>query len=144
MSAMLSISPFPLAGEGRRAAAAEDTSFLNALIASAEKQFQQAAAPAAVLVEAPAEEIRLPHKTPFEPLQRAWSWLNRKCTLSTTKHLRVAETVSLGEKRFVAVIHVEGRRFLIGGGSAGVSLLTQLEETPASDVLAPVGAGDPE
>ncbi len=57
-------------------------------------------------------------------LMRAWSFLNRK--VAPTKQLRVAETVSLGDKRFVAVVQVEGRKFLIGGGSAGVALLTQL------------------
>jgi flagellar biogenesis protein FliO len=40
--------------------------------------------------------------------------------------LRVHETVSLGEKRFVALLSVEGREFLIGGGPTGVSLLAQL------------------
>ena len=59
-------------------------------------------------------------------LVRAWTWLQKKYTLTATKRLRVAETVSLGEKRFVALISVEGREFLIGGGSAGVSLLAQL------------------
>ena len=57
---------------------------------------------------------------------RAWSWLNSKYKLTAAKRLRVAETVSLGEKRFVALICVEGREFLIGGGTAGVSLLAQL------------------
>jgi len=43
------------------------------------------------------------------------------------KQLRVSETVPLGEKRFVAVLQCEGRKFLIGGGSSGVSLLTSLD-----------------
>ena len=59
-------------------------------------------------------------------LARAWSWLNSKYKLTAATRLRVAETVSLGEKRFVALICVEGREFLIGGGTAGVSLLAQL------------------
>jgi flagellar biogenesis protein FliO len=42
------------------------------------------------------------------------------------KRLQVAETVSLGEKRFVAVIKVDGREFLIGGGATNVALLAQL------------------
>jgi flagellar biogenesis protein FliO len=45
---------------------------------------------------------------------------------TTTKRMRVAETVSLGEKRFVSIVNVEGREFLIGGGSSGVTLLAQL------------------
>lgn len=142
MSAALSISPFGLAGDARNAEPGP-SSFLNALIASAEKQSLPEAPPPAVMVEAPAE-IHASPKTPFEPLLRAWSWLNRKYAFSSAKHLRVAETVSLGEKRFVAVIHVEGRRFLIGGGSTGVSLLTQLDENSAPETLAQLGAGDPE
>jgi hypothetical protein len=59
-------------------------------------------------------------------MQSAWSWLHRKYALTGTKRLRVAETVSLGEKRFVALVRVEDCEFLIGGGASGVSLLTQL------------------
>lgn len=62
-------------------------------------------------------------------LARGWAWLNRKYAASATKQLRVAETISLGEKRFVAVVQVEGRKFLIGGGASGVSLLTHLDAT---------------
>lgn len=71
-------------------------------------------------------------------LLRMWSWLNRKYASSATKQLRVTETVSLGEKRFVAVVHVEGRKFLIGGGTSGVSLLTQLgSEADADNAVEP-------
>jgi len=44
--------------------------------------------------------------------------------------LRVAETVSLGEKRFVALIRVEESEFLIGGGASSVSLLAQWGTVP--------------
>jgi hypothetical protein len=64
------------------------------------------------------------------PLARAWSWLHTKYTLTATKRLRLAETLSLGEKRFVALVSVEGREFLIGGCSTGVSLLAQLGGGP--------------
>ena len=39
----------------------------------------------------------------------------------------MAATVSLGEKRFVAVIQIDGLQFLIGGGASNVALLAQLE-----------------
>jgi len=65
-------------------------------------------------------------ETRSSSLARAWSWLHSKYALSATRRLRVSETVSLGEKRFVALVCVEGREFLIGGGSAGVSLLSAL------------------
>jgi hypothetical protein len=56
----------------------------------------------------------------------AWSYLHTKYKTSTTKRLHVSETISLGEKRFVAIVAVEGREFLIGGGASGMSLLAEL------------------
>jgi len=62
---------------------------------------------------------------------RAFSWLWGKRVLPEKK-LRVTESISLGEKRFVAILHVEGRKFLIGGGSTGVSLLSALDPAKTS------------
>ncbi len=59
-------------------------------------------------------------------LASTWSWLHAKYMLTATKRLRISETVSLGEKRFVAIVTIEGREFLIGGGAAGISLLAKL------------------
>jgi flagellar biogenesis protein FliO len=48
----------------------------------------------------------------------------------------VAETVSLGEKRFVAVVQVDGRHFLVAGGPTNIALLAQLDGKEAfEDVL---------
>jgi hypothetical protein len=79
------------------------------------------------------------------PLARGWSWLHRKYKLTATKRLRVTETVSLGEKRFVSIVCVEDQEFLIGGGSAGVSLLAQLTPSGSFAGMGPKGArGDAE
>jgi flagellar biogenesis protein FliO len=53
------------------------------------------------------------------------------------KALSVCETASLGERRFVAVIQFERRRFLIGGSPSSVALLARLPdgEAPTSDSL---------
>jgi hypothetical protein len=59
-------------------------------------------------------------------LGRALSWLN--ANRSAPERLRVLETVTLGDKRLVAVIQADGRRFLVGGGTSGVSLLTALDQ----------------
>lgn len=67
-------------------------------------------------------------------LTRAWKWLQKQNAFSPKKQLRVSDTVSLGEKRFVAVVHVEGQKFLIGGGSAGVSLLAELDSDAELDI----------
>lgn len=64
---------------------------------------------------------------PAQPstLTRAWSWLNKKYPLAPSKRMHLAETISLGEKRFVTLLKVDGREFLIGGSAAGVNLLSQ-------------------
>ncbi len=46
------------------------------------------------------------------------------------RRLRVSETISLGDKRFVSVVDVDGTSFLIGGGAGGVVLLTPLTPRP--------------
>jgi hypothetical protein len=58
---------------------------------------------------------------------RTWAWLQTKYAQTTTKRMHISETVSLGEKRFVSIVSIDGREFLIGGGTAGVALLTQLD-----------------
>jgi len=63
-------------------------------------------------------------------LSRGLAWLKRSKFVAT-KQMRVAETISLGEKRFVSVIYVDGQRFLIGGGASGVTLLTPLGSAQA-------------
>jgi hypothetical protein len=72
-------------------------------------------------------------RQPSGLLAVACAWLRTKYTMSMTKRLRVAEMVSLGEKRFVAVVCLEGREFLVGGGASGVSLLTQLGYRETTD-----------
>jgi flagellar biogenesis protein FliO len=58
--------------------------------------------------------------------------LQRVTVKQARKNLKVCENVSLGEKRFVAVIQIDDERFLIGGSSSSVSLLTRLQEGKSS------------
>jgi len=44
------------------------------------------------------------------------------------QRLKVDEVASLGEKRFVAVVHFENERFLIGGSGSSVCLLAKLKQ----------------
>ncbi|MFZ0311452.1 MAG: flagellar biosynthetic protein FliO [Candidatus Korobacteraceae bacterium] len=44
------------------------------------------------------------------------------------RQLRLCESLSLGEKRLVAVIQYEGQKFLIGGSPGSVALLARLGE----------------
>jgi hypothetical protein len=110
---------------------------------------------AAVQVEAPeveAEEAApAPEDKPKQPkaaqgglLLRAWAWLQKNNKFAVAKQLRVSETISLGEKRFVALVDIDGQKFLIGGGASGVSLLTSLRtgDSPAEAMqLAAAAAG---
>ena len=99
------------------------STFHAALTDSAEEWIVRGA-PQAVFT--PRSEAREQRRPVPGMLAQAWSWLHAKYRQTATKRLRVAETVSLGEKRFVSIVCVEGREFLIGGGASGVSLLAQL------------------
>jgi flagellar biogenesis protein FliO len=70
-------------------------------------------------------------------LSRLRQWVQaRRVDRSSDKRLRVAEIVSLGEKRFVAVVQVDGRHFLLAGGPTNIALLAQLDSNvPFEDVL---------
>jgi flagellar biogenesis protein FliO len=70
-------------------------------------------------------------------ISRAWAWVQEhQAARSGTKRLRVADTVSLGEKRFVAVVDVDGRHFLLAGGPTNIVLLAQLDsKEPFETVL---------
>jgi hypothetical protein len=48
-------------------------------------------------------------------------------TRGVSRRLRIAETVSLGEKRFVSILRVDGEHFLIGGSQSNIVLLAKLE-----------------
>jgi len=56
------------------------------------------------------------------------NWIrDRRNKVFQSNKLRITDTISLGDKRFVSVVHVDGQRFLIGGSSSTVALLTPLE-----------------
>lgn len=73
---------------------------------------------------------------PATPLLRAWRWLRgagrMRLLQVKQRRLRVTETVSLGEKRFVSIVEVDGTSLLIGGSTASVALLKQLDERPTT------------
>jgi hypothetical protein len=61
-------------------------------------------------------------------LRELWARAGQVRVRQNRKRLRVCETVPLGEKRFVAVIQVDDKQFLVGGASNSVSLLAQLDK----------------
>ena len=61
-------------------------------------------------------------------VRSAWKWLERRRSAHfAARRLHVAETLSLGEKRFVSIIEVDGTQYLIGGSAENVQLLSRLE-----------------
>jgi flagellar biogenesis protein FliO len=58
--------------------------------------------------------------------RRAWQWLQQRQRQAQSRRLRLCETVSLGEKRFLAIVNVDGKQFLVGGAAGSVALLTEL------------------
>jgi len=44
------------------------------------------------------------------------------------KRLRVCESVSLGEKRFLAIVRVDSESFLLGGATGNVAMLAKLSQ----------------
>jgi flagellar biogenesis protein FliO len=66
----------------------------------------------------------------LEKLQAGWRWVERKRSQQiSAKRLRVAETISLGEKRTLSIVMVDGSQYLIGSSAGGVQLLTKLDES---------------
>jgi hypothetical protein len=63
---------------------------------------------------------------PLTMLRTLWSWLQRVQIRRAKKRMRLCESVPLGDKRFIAVVQVDDREFLIAGASNSVSMLTDL------------------
>jgi len=74
-------------------------------------------------------------KTLLHWLTAAFKWAVKIGGHQAKKRLRVCESVSLGEKRFVAVIEVDGEQFLVGGASSSVATLARLESQQFSTVF---------
>jgi flagellar biogenesis protein FliO len=48
------------------------------------------------------------------------------------RKMRLCETLSLGERRFLALVQVERQKFLVGGSGSSVALLARLPSEPES------------
>jgi len=57
--------------------------------------------------------------------------------------LTVESALSLGEKRSLVIVAVEGRRLLVGVAPGGVSLVTELQQPFASALAASLETPDP-
>lgn len=75
------------------------------------------------------------------PARKPWwkhllAWLRTQKLSRPARKLRVCETVSLGDKRFAAVLEYGGQRFLLGGAAQSVQLLTELRSPAFQKTLA--------
>ncbi|HMD83911.1 MAG TPA: flagellar biosynthetic protein FliO [Terriglobia bacterium] len=61
-------------------------------------------------------------------LKYLWQWVQRAVKPRKARRLRVCETLSLGERRFLAVIEFDRQEFLVGGSGSSLTLLARLHE----------------
>jgi flagellar biogenesis protein FliO len=61
-------------------------------------------------------------------LKNLWQWSRRAVKVRKPRRLRVCETLSLGERRFLAVIEFDRQEFLVGGTGSSLELLARLHE----------------
>jgi flagellar biogenesis protein FliO len=73
----------------------------------------------------------------WELLVTAWYGARRfQQSRTAAKRMRLEETISLGPKRFIALVRVDGHQLLIGGGAQEVALLANLGQAePFGPVL---------
>ncbi len=62
--------------------------------------------------------------------RKIWSWARRVVSAhQSRKRLRLCESISLGEKRFIAIVQVDGEQFLVGGAADSLNVLARLEQS---------------
>ena len=57
-----------------------------------------------------------------------WRWSSSAITARKPRRLRVCETLSLGERRFLAVVIFDGQEFLVGGTGNSLELLARMRD----------------
>ena len=73
-------------------------------------------------------------------------WVRRAAAQGRVRagsRMRVAERMGVQRGASVAVVEIDGRRFLVGATEHGINLLTELAEQPAADVPAADGSDVP-
>ncbi len=60
-------------------------------------------------------------------LKTTWQWLRGAVVRRRVRRLRISETLSLGERRFLAIIEFDGQEFLLAGCGSSLELLARLE-----------------
>jgi len=74
-------------------------------------------------------EVPIPLSAAGRWLRTGWAGLNELWrTQKARRALLVKETAALGERRFVAVVQFESKRFLVGASSGSITLLAELPD----------------
>ncbi len=60
-------------------------------------------------------------------LKTGWQKLRRAVLHRRPRRLRISETLSLGDRRFLAVIEFNGQEFLLAGSGNSLELLARVE-----------------
>jgi flagellar biogenesis protein FliO len=76
--------------------------------------------------DAASQLASLPQPPWVAALKNLWQWVRRIVKVRKVRRLRVCETLSLGDRRFVAVIEFNGQEFLVGGSGNSFELLARL------------------
>jgi flagellar biogenesis protein FliO len=85
---------------------------------------------------------RLPNAL-LETLRKLWENF-RQLKQRRTRDLRLCESLSLGDRRFVAVVEFANSRFLVGGTSASLVLLARLPDRSTTEAMAPTDQQRPD
>jgi flagellar biogenesis protein FliO len=72
-------------------------------------------------------------RTIWTQLRSAWQGVRIQ---RRQRRLRLSESVSLGEKRLIALVEFEGQRFLVAATSERISLLQSLGSASSEDTQA--------
>jgi flagellar biogenesis protein FliO len=78
--------------------------------------------------DAASQVTSLPEAAWVAALKNMWQWARRAVKVRKVRRLRVCETLSLGERRFLAVIEFDRQEFLVGGSGNSLELLARLHE----------------
>lgn len=63
-----------------------------------------------------------------------WQWLRSAVVHRRVRRLRISETLSLGERRFVAILEFDGQEFLLAGCANSLELLARLEGEKITEI----------
>jgi hypothetical protein len=79
-------------------------------------------------MEAATQTIATPGTIWINALKNLWQWSTRAVKVRKTRRLRVCETLSLGDHRFLAVVEFDRQEFLVGGTGNSLELMARLHD----------------